>query len=97
MTGLKREQVIESRKKYGGNESAQGSGISVGDCVRRAFINPFSVILFVLAVISLITSFLRKDGYGQGFSSVIIMAVMLLLSGVVRLSRELKAKRVADR
>ncbi|MCD8048252.1 MAG: magnesium-translocating P-type ATPase [Clostridia bacterium] len=97
MTGLRREQVIESRKKYGGNEDEQRNGISVGDCVRRAFVNPFSVILFVLAVISLITSFLRREGYGQGFSSVIIMAVMLLLSGVVRLSRELKAKRVADR
>ncbi len=70
---------------------------TVMHCVCRAFINPFSIILFVLAVISLITSVLLPEKYGQNYSSVIIICVMLLLGGMVRLIQELRAKRVADR
>lgn len=65
-------------------------------CVRRAFINPFSIILFVLAVVSLITDVLLPQKYGQSFSSFIIICTMLILGGIIRLIQELRAKRVAD-
>lgn len=95
IAGLKQEQIFESRSKYGSNE--QISKTTVIHCIRRAFINPFSIILFVLAVVSLVTDVLLPDKYGQSFSSVIIICVMLLLGAVVRLIQELRAKRVADR
>ncbi|MCD7736010.1 MAG: magnesium-translocating P-type ATPase [Lachnospiraceae bacterium] len=95
--GLTQEQVIYYRKKYGSNEQINKSQTTVMHCVRRAFINPFSIILFVLAVVSLITDVLLPEKYGQSFSSVIIICVMLLLGAVVRLIQELRAKRVADR
>ena len=95
--GLTQEQVIYYRKKYGNNEQINKSQTTVMHCVRRAFINPFSIILFVLAVVSLITDVLLPEKYGQSFSSVIIICVMLLLGAVVRLIQELRAKRVADR
>ncbi|MCC8192575.1 MAG: magnesium-translocating P-type ATPase [Ruminococcus sp.] len=96
-TGLNGEQVLESRKKYGSNEQTNKTKTSAFKSVRRAFINPFSIILFVLAVVSLITDVLLPDKYGQSFSSVIIICIMLLLGAIVRLIQELRAKRVADR
>ncbi|MCC8014377.1 MAG: magnesium-translocating P-type ATPase [Eubacterium sp.] len=95
--GLKQEQVSESRRKYGSNEQTNKRETSVLHCVRRAFINPFSVILFVLGAVSLLTDILLPAAYGQSFSSVVIIGAMLLLGGFVRLFQELKAKGVADR
>lgn len=96
-TGLRQEQVSENRKKYGSNWQSSRSKTTVRHCVRRAFINPFSIILIVLAVVSLITDVLLPDKYGQSFSSVIIIIVMMLLGGIIRLIQELRAKSVTDR
>ncbi len=65
-------------------------------CLRRAFINPFSVILFVLAVISFITTVLLPGGYGNKLSTVPVILLMLVISGVVRLIQELKAERIVS-
>ncbi|MCC8098289.1 MAG: magnesium-translocating P-type ATPase, partial [Eubacterium sp.] len=88
--GLKREQVSESRRKYGSNDQTNKRETSVLHCIRRAFINPFSVILFVLLAVSLLTDILLPAAYGQSFSSVVIIGAMLLLGGFVRLFQELK-------
>lgn len=97
--GLTQEQVRQYRKKYGGNEQTVSNkkGNTIPHCIRRAFINPFTVILFLLAVILLFTDTLMPEQYGQGLSSVLIISLMLVLSGVIRLLQELRAKRVADR
>ncbi len=94
--GLSRDQVIDNRKKYGSNEQIKKGRATALHCVRRAFINPFSIILFVLAVVSFATDVLLPEKYGQSFSSVIIICVMLFIGGIVRLIEELRAKRVAD-
>ena len=97
MAGLRQEQVAENRKKYGSNEQINRGKTTIMHCVRRAFVNPFSIILFVLAFVSLITDVLLPAKYGQSFSSVIIIVVMLFLGGIIRLIQELRSKRVADR
>lgn len=65
-------------------------------CIRRSFLNPFSVILFVLGLISFVTDVLLPAGYQKSPTTVLIIFVMLLVSGLVRLAEELRAKRVAD-
>ncbi|MCD8366854.1 MAG: magnesium-translocating P-type ATPase [Clostridiales bacterium] len=97
--GLTQEQVHLHRKKYGGNEQAPGrkKENTIPHCIRRAFFNPFTVILFLLAIILFLTDILMPEQYGQGLSSVVIISLMLVLSGVIRLFQELRAKRVADR
>lgn len=96
-TGLDAGQVAQARHRYGANRVDQKNQTSLPRCVYRAFVNPFSVILLVLALISLITHLLLPRGYGEGLSSVFIILVMLLISGAVRLSQELHARRVANR
>ncbi|MCD8086525.1 MAG: magnesium-translocating P-type ATPase, partial [Clostridiales bacterium] len=92
--GLTQEQVRRYRKKYGGNEQtvSDKKENTIPHCIRRAFINPFTVILFLLAVILLFTDILMPEQYGQGLSSVLIISVMLVLSGIIRLIQELRAK-----
>lgn len=63
----------------------------------RAFINPFAVILFVLASISFVTDVLLASNFSRDMTTVIIILSMLLISGGVRFIQEMRAKRVADR
>ena len=94
--GLPNEQVDEYRRKYGSNVQSASKQNTLFRCIRRAFINPFSIVLFVLAVISFITNTFMPDGYGQGVSSVAIIVAMLIISGIVRLTQELHSKKITE-
>ncbi|MGI5959128.1 MAG: magnesium-translocating P-type ATPase [Massiliimalia sp.] len=90
------EQVEESREQYGSNTLSGRASDTVFYRLRRAFINPFAVILFVLASISLITDVLLASNFSRNMTTVIIILSMLLISGVVRFVQEMRAKRIAD-
>ena len=53
--GLSRGQVETMREKYGANRFAARKNDTLIRRLRRAFINPFNVILLVLGMISLVT------------------------------------------
>ncbi len=53
--GLSPEQVEKQREKYGSNRFGSRRSDTMLRRLRRAFINPFNVILFVLGCISLVT------------------------------------------
>ncbi len=93
--GLTGKQVAVRRRKFGSNTQVVGEQPGLLQCIRRAFVNPFSLILFALAAISMATNILLPDGYGQGVSTVLIILAMLVLSGIVRLTQELRARQVA--
>ena len=94
--GYSEEQAEEQRKWYGSNEAATQNPDTLLHCVRRAFVNPFSTILFFLGLISFITEVFQSSGYQKNMTTVLIIFSMLLISGIVRLVQELRAKRVAD-
>lgn len=64
--------------------------------LRRAFVNPFTVILFVLAVISFITDVLLASNFSRNMTTTLIILCMLLIGGLVRLIQEMKSKRVVE-
>lgn len=94
--GYDEQQAEKSREKYGRNILSQRSEDTVLYRLRRAFINPFSVILFVLAVISFITDVLLASNFSRDMTTVIIIACMLFISGIVRFAQEMKLKHTAD-
>ncbi len=53
--GLSEELVEKSRERYGSNKVTRGKKLSLAQRLAKAFINPFTVILFCLAVFSSIT------------------------------------------
>ena len=96
-TGLDAEQVEKNRARYGENRVMGNTHDTLLYRLRRAFINPFSITLFVLAVISLITDVFLVSHVRRNFTTVSIITLMLLVSGGVRFVQEIRSKRVADR
>lgn len=95
--GYDEEQAEESRQRYGSNVLSGRASDTVLYRLRRAFINPFAVILFVLASISFVTDVLLASNFSRDMTTVIIILSMLLISGGVRFIQEMRAKRVAER
>lgn len=95
--GYSDEQVEESRGKYGKNVLSGRASDTVFYRLRRAFFNPFAIILLVLAGISFLTDVVLASNFSRNITMAAIILCMLLISGVVRFAQELRAKRVADR
>ena len=95
--GYCEEQVEESRARYGRNALSGRGADTVLYRLRRAFLNPFTIILFVLACISFLTDVVLASNFSRNMTTVLIILCMLLTSGAVRFGQELRAKRIADR
>lgn len=63
--------------------------------LRRAFINPFNVILLALGMISLATDVIFASDFARNATTAIIIFSMILISGVIRLIQEIRAKNAA--
>ena len=94
--GLSRGQVETMREKYGANRFAARKNDTLIRCLRRAFINPFNVILLVLGMISLVTDVFLASGFARNATTAIIIFSMILISGTIRLIQELRAKNAAQ-
>lgn len=95
--GYTESQAEKSRAEYGGNQLAGRAADTVLYRLRRAFVNPFAVILLVLAVISFVTDVLLASNFSRNATTVVIILGMLLVSGVLRFVQEMRAKSVSDR
>ena len=92
--GLSAEQVEAMREKYGANSFAGRKDDTMLCRLRRAFINPFNVTLFILilGIISLVTDVLQVSNFRKNASTALIIFSMILISGTIRLIQELRAK-----
>lgn len=90
--GLSIDQVDLMKDKYGKNKIIHTKYDTNWHRFRRAFINPFSVILLVLAIVSLITDVLLVSNFTRNITTFFIICFMIIISGVIRLIQELSAK-----
>ena len=93
--GLPIEQIESMREKYGKNSFNERKNDTTMQRLRRAFINPFHVILFVLGIVSLITDVFVASNFARNATTAIIIFSMILISGAIRLIQELRAKSAA--
>ncbi len=63
--------------------------------LRRAFINPFHVILFILGIVSLVTDVFMVSNFTRNATTALIIFSMIVISGIIRLIQELRAKSTA--
>lgn len=96
-TGLTPEQVERSREEHGSNVLTYGKRESVAKRLFSAFINPFTVILLALAVISAVTDIALASPGEENYATVLIIATMVLLSGGLRFVQETRSGNVADK
>lgn len=94
--GLTEEQVEENRDLYGENIITKGQEDSILKKIYESIINPFTVILLVIALVSLVTNvWLAKPGEEDPTTSIIIV-VLVLISGGIRFIQELRSDRAAS-
>ena len=94
--GLSEEMIRQRRNAYGENTVRNQPKDTVLFRLRRAFINPFSVVLSILALISLITDVILSTNATRNDMTFVIICSMILLSGTIRFVQELRAKRITE-
>ena len=94
--GLVDDQVEENRDAYGENVITKGQEDSMIKKIYESIINPFTVILLVIALVSFITNvWLAKPGEQDPTTSIIIVT-LVLISGGIRFIQELRSDKAAS-
>lgn len=96
-SGYEESKVEFMREKYGKNEITHQKGDSLLKRLVEAFINPFTIILLALAIISFITDIVIVDPSEKDATSVIIVTSMVLVSGILRFVQETKSNKAAEK
>ena len=94
--GLVDDQVEENRDAYGENVITKGQEDYMIKKIYESIINPFTVILLVIALVSFITNvWLAKPGEQDPTTSIIIVT-LVLISGGIRFIQELRSDKAAS-
>ncbi|MCD8316813.1 MAG: HAD-IC family P-type ATPase, partial [Eggerthellaceae bacterium] len=103
LTGLDEKEVEESRDEHGSNKVTHEKRKSLGARLAEAFVNPFTAILGVLALVSFATDILFPavylfNGTPEDIDpmTVIIILVMVILSGTLRFVQETRSGNAAE-
>lgn len=104
LRGLDEEGVSISAMKYGANKVTHEKKKSFLKRLTEAFINPFTIVLFVLAVVSTLTdiifpyfSMLGSTPDDLNPLTVIIILTMVLISGTLRYVQESRSGNAAEK
>lgn len=104
MRGLDAEAVTLSRTKYGSNKVTHEKKKSLAKRLAGAFINPFTAILFCLAVVSTMTDmvfpyFALLGSAPEDFDplTVGIILTMVIISGTLRFVQESRSGNAAEK
>ncbi|MDR0491913.1 MAG: magnesium-translocating P-type ATPase [Oscillospiraceae bacterium] len=95
--GYDEDQIDDSRDQYGANVITKQKKASVFRRLWEAFINPFTVVLFVLAGLSLVTDVIAASPGEKDPTAVIIVLTMVFVSGMLRFVQELRSNNAAER
>ena len=80
------ENVLPSRKKKG-----------TAARLLAAFINPFTLILLALAAVSVVTDIVLAAEGEENYITVVVIAVMVAVSGILRFVQELRSGAAAEK
>ena len=80
--GLSTEEAANIREKTGTNEIASSNQASKLHFLVEAFLTPFTLVLLILATMSLFSNYIFVPQGEKDLSTVIIMVVMVLVSGI---------------
>ncbi|MCD7862410.1 MAG: HAD-IC family P-type ATPase, partial [Lachnospiraceae bacterium] len=104
LTGLDEEAVVTSRSRNGSNHVTKEKKKSLAQRLAGAFVNPFTAILFCLAVVSTITDMILPyySLFGcelEDFDclTVVIILTMVLISGTLRFVQESRSGNAAEK
>lgn len=93
--GLTQERVENAREAFGANIVTHGKKEPLIKRLFHAFVNPFTAILFVLALVSAFTDIIWAQAGEKDPTTVIIIATMVMISGVLRFVQETRSGNAA--
>lgn len=93
--GLSEKAVDTSRETYGSNIITRDNKDTLLKRIFDAFINPFTAILLVLAVVSTFTDIIFANPGERNYVTVIIITAMVLISGILRFVQETRSGNAA--
>jgi magnesium-translocating P-type ATPase len=96
-SGFDEDTVEQMRGKFGLNKISQQEGDSILRRMVAAFINPFTVVLFVLAGISFFTDVVLAAPEDCEIKTVAIILSMVFISGALRFVQEYRSDKAAER
>lgn len=101
LEGLSEKEVIASRNAYGENKVTHEKKKTMPQRLAEAFINPFTAILFCLAIVSTITDIILPVVRGIPEEAdpltVIIIMTMVVISGALRFVQESRSGNAAEK
>lgn len=95
-SGLSQANVLERLQKTGTNDIAQDKTPAWYKQLLSAFLNPFTFILITIALISLFVDDLFAPSDEKDPSTVIIISVMVIFSGLLRFFQEYRSNQAAE-
>lgn len=95
--GLDEEHVEEQRDAFGANVITHGKKKTMFERIWSAFVNPFTVVLFILGAVSFVTDISLADPGTEEPLTVIIITVMVLVSGMLRFIQETRSGNAAEK
>jgi len=95
--GYDEDTVDTMREYYGRNKITHQKGDSLVKRIFGAFVNPFTVVLFVLAAISFVTDVVIAPPGESDPIAVIIVMSMVLVSGLLRFIQETRSGKAAEK
>ena len=95
--GITNETVKHHSDKFGKNIITKQKKDSILKKIFNAFINPFTAILLILAVVSLFTNVIFAETSEKDPTTVIIIVVMVMISGILRFIQEQRSGSAAEK
>ncbi len=95
--GLSNIKVEESKEKYGINETISLHQDSLLKRIIGVFIDPFTLVLILLTIVSIITDIVIPKSGNKEYATVIIISLMILISGTIKFVQETKSGNAAEK
>jgi len=94
-SGISETYTETARDEYGKNIITRDKKDSLLKRICNAFINPFTAILFVLAIVSIFTDVVFAEPGEQSYVTFIIITTMVMISGILRFVQETRSGNAA--
>lgn len=94
--GLSTNKAEENRKEYGKNEIRNNVNASKWRLFWESIATPFTVVLIILTLATLFTSYILVP-QGDNVDTVIVMAVLLIISVVVNFVQKIRIAKVTEK
>lgn len=95
--GKTKVQVKSAKDLYGDNIVTYKKEDSLFKRLVRAFINPFTMILIILSIVSAFTDIILVDPIEKNFTTVIVILTMVIISGILRFVQETRSGNAAEK